>query len=168
MTVAQAFEPPLLRRVFGNFPSGVAALAALVDSQPTGIAASSFTSVSLDPALVLVCVAHSSNTWPLLSRSERLGISVLSADQQEACRRLSSRDRDRFFGLSWWATDRGAVLLHGASAWFECSIAQQSEAGDHDIVLLNVHDLDGDHSVAPLVFHASQFKRLEPAPRTVT
>jgi flavin reductase (DIM6/NTAB) family NADH-FMN oxidoreductase RutF len=168
MTVAPTLEPVLLRRAFGNFPTGVAALAALVDGRPTGIAVSSFTSVSLEPALVLVCVAHSSTTWPLLSSAERLGISVLSADQQEACRRLSGRDRDRFVGLSWWATESGAVVLHGASAWFECSVGLQCEAGDHDIVLLNVHDLDGDHSVTPLVFHASQFKRLDPVTSTGT
>ena len=63
------FDPRWLRHVFGAFPSGVAVVAAVVDSTPVGIAASSFTSVSLDPALVSLCIAHTSTTWPLTARS---------------------------------------------------------------------------------------------------
>ena len=54
------------------------------------------------------------------------------------------------------------MLLEGASGWLDCSIEQQVRAGDHDIVVLRVHDLDADHDVGPLVFHASQFHRLDP------
>jgi flavin reductase (DIM6/NTAB) family NADH-FMN oxidoreductase RutF len=149
-----------LRRVFSAFPSGVTAVSALIDGRPVGIAASSFTSVSLDPPLVSVCIAHSSTTWPLLRRAPRFGVSVLSADQEQACAQLSARDSDRFAGLAWRATPGGAVLLDGAGAWLECSIEQQVRAGDHDIVVLRVHDLDADHEVHPLVFHSSQFRRL--------
>ena len=63
-------------------------------------------------------------------------------------------------GADWRTTEAGAVLLEGATAWFECSVAQQSRAGDHDVVVLRVHDLEGDHSVSPLVFHASRFREL--------
>jgi flavin reductase (DIM6/NTAB) family NADH-FMN oxidoreductase RutF len=108
------FDPTWLRHVFGAFPSGVAVVAAVVDTAPVGIAASSFTSVSLDPALVSLCIAHTSTTWPVLREVPRLGVSILSA------------------------------------------------AGDHDIVVLRVHDLDADHGISPLVFHAGQFRRLEP------
>jgi flavin reductase (DIM6/NTAB) family NADH-FMN oxidoreductase RutF len=161
MSVANVLEPLRLRRVFGAFPSGVIAIAALVDGKPLGIAASSFTSVSLDPALVSVCVAHSSTTWPVLVRAERFGLSVLAAEQEQACRQLSSRDGDRFAELPWRATHAGAVLLDGASAWLECSIETLVHAGDHDIVVLRVHDLDADERVTPLVFHASRFRRLQ-------
>jgi flavin reductase (DIM6/NTAB) family NADH-FMN oxidoreductase RutF len=166
MTLTESFEPRLLRRVYGTFPTGVAALAALVGGQPQGIAVSSFTSVSLEPPMVLVCVAHTSTTWPSLSQAPRVGISVLAVGQEQACRQLSARDGDRFAGLGWHATDNGAVLIEGASAWFECSIDQQTRAGDHDIVVLRVHDFDGDHAVAPLVFHASRLRQLHPEPDT--
>jgi flavin reductase (DIM6/NTAB) family NADH-FMN oxidoreductase RutF len=156
------FEPLSLRRVFSAFPTGVTALAALVDGKPLGLAVSSFTSVSLEPALVLVCVARSSTTWPRLVGAPRLGISVLAADQERACQQLSARTDDRFAGLAWRATERGAVLLDGASAWFDCSVAQLTAAGDHDIVLLRIHDLDADHAVAPLVVHASRARHLGP------
>jgi flavin reductase (DIM6/NTAB) family NADH-FMN oxidoreductase RutF len=161
MTSARILDPAELRRVYGAFPTGVTAIAALIDGQPVGIAASSFTSVSLDPPLVSVCVAHSSTTWPVLRDASRFGVSVLGADQERAGRQLSSRGGDRFADLQWRATTDGAVLLEGASAWLECSTEAQHRAGDHDIVVLRVHDVDADHAIKPLVFHASQFRRLE-------
>jgi flavin reductase (DIM6/NTAB) family NADH-FMN oxidoreductase RutF len=154
-------DPALLRRVFGAFPSGVAAVAAIVDGAPVGLAASSFTSVSLEPALVSVCVAHTSTTWPLLRTAPRLGVSILSAEQELAGRQLAARNVDRFAGLSWRSTTDGAVLLDGASAWLDVNVDQRVSAGDHDIVVLAVRDLDVDHDVLPLVFHASRFRRLE-------
>jgi flavin reductase (DIM6/NTAB) family NADH-FMN oxidoreductase RutF len=156
-------HPTHLRRVLGAFPTGVTAIAALVDGVPVGLAASSFTSVSLDPPMVSLCLAHSSSTWPVLRRATRLGVSVLGAHQERLCRQLSSRDGDRFAGASWRALDDGGILLDGASAWLDCTIEQEIPAGDHDIVLLRVHDLDADTQVTPLVFHASGFRRLAPA-----
>jgi flavin reductase (DIM6/NTAB) family NADH-FMN oxidoreductase RutF len=159
--MAQTVAPSMLRRAFGTFPTGVTALAAVVAGKPVGIAVSSFTSVSLEPAMVLVCVAHASTTWPALSRVPRLGISVLAADQEKACLQLSARTGDRFAGLDWHATDQGAVILDGASAWFDCSVDQKWRAGDHDVVVLAVHDIDVD-AKAPLVFHASRVRALRP------
>lgn len=149
-----------LRRVFSTFPTGVVAMAGLVDDRPVGLAASSFVSVSLDPPLVSVCVAHTSRTWPVLRPTRRLGISVLGAHQEQAGRQLSGRSQDRFAGLSWTATGAGAVLLGGASAWLECDVEREMPAGDHDIVLLRVRELSADPRVPPLVFHASTYRRL--------
>ena len=152
--------PDVLRRVFGAFPTGVTALAALVDGEPVGIAANSFTSVSLDPPLASVCVAASSQTWPRLRRAARIGVSILSHRQEEASRRLASRGIDRFAGLSWIATQDGAVLLEHATAWLDCSVEREIRAGDHDIVLLAVHALGTDPHLPPLIFHGSRYRRL--------
>jgi len=152
-------SPSQLRRVFAAFPTGVAAVAAIIDGEPAGLAASSFVSVSLDPPLVSVCVAHTSTTWPALRNAGRLGISVLGDHQEHASRQLSSRTAGRFAGLDWRATSGGAVLLSEASAWFDCSLEQEIPAGDHDIVLLRVHDL-GASEVMPLVFHGSSYRQL--------
>jgi flavin reductase (DIM6/NTAB) family NADH-FMN oxidoreductase RutF len=156
-----------LRRVFGAFPTGVTAVAGLADGSPLGIAASSFTSVSLDPPVVSVCTARSSTTWPRLRHIPRVGISVLGVHQEDACRRLGGRGddlrgADKFATLRWRATEGGAVFVEGASAWLECSVYREVTVGDHDIVLLLVHELDSDPAVAPLVFHGSRFRRLEP------
>jgi flavin reductase (DIM6/NTAB) family NADH-FMN oxidoreductase RutF len=154
-------DPQRLRQVFGVHPTGVAAVAALVGGAPIGIAASSFTSVSLSPPLVSICIAHTSTTWPALRTAPRLGVSILSAGQERAGRQLAGEQSERFTDLSWRVADDGAVLLSGAAAWFETSVFDEIRAGDHDIVLLRVHDLDADHDITPLVFHASQFRRLE-------
>ena len=160
ITVDIDLDPATLRRVLGAFPTGVTALAALVDGEPVGMAANSFTSVSLDPPLVSVCVATSSSTWPKLRRATRLGVSVLSHEQEAASRSLASRGVDRFAGLSWHATADGAILLDGASAWFDCAVEREIRAGDHEIVLLNVHGLGTDPLTPPLVFHGSRYRRL--------
>jgi flavin reductase (DIM6/NTAB) family NADH-FMN oxidoreductase RutF len=149
-----------LRRVFGAFPTGVTAVAALLDGVPAGITANSFTSVSLQPPIVSVCVAHSSTTWPSLRTAARLGISVLGAHQEPHGRALSERRGDRFASLHWRATPGGAVLLDGASAWLDCSIEREIEVGDHDLILLRVHAVDADPAVPPLIFHASRYRRL--------
>ncbi|HEY2505817.1 MAG TPA: flavin reductase family protein [Streptosporangiaceae bacterium] len=159
--MTEALGPAQLREVFGAYPTGVAAVAAMVGEGPAGIAASSFVSVSLEPPLVSVCVAHTSTTWPMLRTVRRLGISVLGAGQEAACRQLSSRGGARFAALNWRATWAGAVLIGGSSAWLECSLEQEIPAGDHDIALLRVHDL-GSTDVLPLVFHGSTFRQLQP------
>jgi flavin reductase (DIM6/NTAB) family NADH-FMN oxidoreductase RutF len=153
-------DPTALRRVMAAFPTGVTALAALVDGVPVGMAANSFTSVSLDPPLVSVCVAVTSTTWPVLRRASRIGVSVLSHEQEAASRSLASRGIDRFAGLSWRTTDDGAILLNDASAWFDCSLDREIRAGDHEIVLLGVHGLGTDPQTPPLVFHGSRYRRL--------
>lgn len=168
MSMRPVLQSAELRRVFGTFPTGVTAVAAFVGSTPVGLAANSFTSVSLDPPLVSICIAHTSTTWPLLRPAPRIGISVLGAHQEQAGRQLSAAGRDRFAALSWRANDIGAIVLDGASAWLDCSIEREIPAGDHDIILLRVHDLKADHTVPPLVFHGSQFHQLhmtDPAPR---
>lgn len=161
MTAVAQIDTAQLRRVFGAFPSGVTALAVELDGQPVGIAASSFTSVSLHPPLVSVCVSTSSKTWPVLARSARLGLSVLSEDQEAACRQLAGPAAERFAGLTWRASDDGALWLDGASAWFACSIDQVVPAGDHLILVLEVHEFAVDPTLSPLVFHASQYRRLQ-------
>jgi flavin reductase (DIM6/NTAB) family NADH-FMN oxidoreductase RutF len=154
-----ALEPDALRRVFGAFPTGVTVVAALVDDVPVGLAASSFTSVSLDPPMVSVCIAQTSTTWPVLRRARRLGVSVLGARQELAGRQLGARGGDRFAGMPWRASGNGDILLEGSSAWLDCSIEREISAGDHDIILLRVHDLDADPEVPPLVFYGSQFRQ---------
>ncbi|GAA4535067.1 flavin reductase family protein [Pseudonocardia xishanensis] len=156
-----AGDPLQLRRAYGCFPSGVTAVCALdAAGVPVGIAASSFTSVSVDPALVSVCVQQSSTTWPRLRELPRLGVSVLGEEQNAAAQRLASKQGDRFAELDWDATDDGGVLVGGAVAWLDCSIHAEVPAGDHMIVLLAIHALRAEPDRAPLVFHGSRFRQL--------
>lgn len=152
--------PAQLRRAYGCFPSGVTAICALEGADPVGIAASSFTSVSMDPGLVSVCVQNSSATWPRLRAMRRLGVSVLAEDQNEACRTLSLKSGDRFAQVEWSVSGDGAVFVHGAVAWLDCSIHAEVPAGDHMIVVLVLHALRAEPERPPLVFHGSRFRQL--------
>lgn len=149
-----------LRATFACFPTGVVAVCAQTGAHPVGMSAASFTSVSLTPPLVSVCIAESSSTWPLLRGAPSLGLSVLAADQDAACRRLAGPSADRFTGLRFQRRDNGAVVLDGAAAWLECVLEEQVEAGDHWLVLLRVVAHGAAAGVPPLVFHASRFQRL--------
>jgi flavin reductase (DIM6/NTAB) family NADH-FMN oxidoreductase RutF len=161
--VDDQFDQALLRQAFGCFPSGVTAFCGLLDGVAEGMAASSFTSVSLDPPLVSVCVANTSSTWPKLAALNRLGLSVLADGHGAIARALASKTGDRFSGVDWTATDSGAVFVHGATLWLECAPYKRVEAGDHEIVVLQVVSLAMYPDVAPMVFHRSSFRGLAAA-----
>ena len=150
-----------LRDAYGTFPSGVVAVGAQVHGQLVGIAASSFTSVSIEPPLVSFAIARSSSTWPRLREAGHLGISVLADHHDAVCRQLAGPAEQRFDGLPFEVTREGAVLLREAVASFDCTVHDEVEAGDHVIVLLQLHGVasgDGEH---PLVFHRSGFATLD-------
>ena len=164
MTTNQDLDPAALRQAFGVFPTGVVALAAEVDGVPVGLAASSFTSVSLDPPLVSVSVARTSKTWPDLRRAGRYGVTVLADHHGTVCRQLSGPVDERFAGVEVTVTEDGAVTLDEGLVRFDCSLYREVEAGDHVIVLLRVHAVEHgaeDDAGHPLVFHRSGFGRLE-------
>jgi flavin reductase (DIM6/NTAB) family NADH-FMN oxidoreductase RutF len=154
------FDQSALRQAFACFPSGVTAFCGMVSGMPVGIAASSFTSVSLDPALVLVCVQKNSTTWPKLAGLDRFGLSVLASQHGTVARALASKNGDRFAQVKWMASGTGAVFVHGAILWLECSPYDVVEAGDHEIILLRVESLAMNPDIAPMVFHLSNFHRL--------
>lgn len=156
----QDLDPARLRTAFGIFPTGVVAVAAEVDGEVTGLAASSFTSVSLDPPLVSVSIASTSKTWPDLRRASHLGVTVLAEHQASICRQLAGPVNHRFDGVPLAASDAGAVTLDDGLAHFDCSVYREVEAGDHIIVLLELHDVRHPESGSPLIFHRSGFGRL--------
>jgi flavin reductase (DIM6/NTAB) family NADH-FMN oxidoreductase RutF len=153
-------DPRVLRDVYGQFPSGVAAVCASVDGSLVGMAVSSFTSVSVEPPLVSVCIANTSTTWPVLRAGRRLGVSVLGQAHEEACRRLAARTDDRFRELDLHVSDHGAVLIDGAPAWLDCRVEAEYPAGDHTLVLLRIAGFRIDLGTRPLIFHRSVFRQL--------
>lgn len=163
----QDLDPARLRKAFGIFPTGVVAVAARVGGQLVGLAASSFTSVSLDPPLVSVSIANGSKTWPHLRRAAQLGITILADHHRVVARQLAGPVDRRFEGLKVAFNDDGAVTLADGLARFDTTIYREIEAGDHTIVLLRLHALEHATEYAadplPLVFHRSGFGRLERA-----
>lgn len=153
-------DPKLLKHAFGCFPSGVVVIAALGGGGPVGMAMSSFTSVSLSPPLVSVCVQETSQTWPRLRSCQRLGVSVLAEGHDEACMRLSSKAGDRFAGVPWESSEEGAVFINEAAAWMDCRLYDELPAGDHKIALLQIMGVMTEIERPPLVFHGSRFRSL--------
>jgi len=153
-------DPLALRASFSQFPSGVAALCAVVDDEPVGLVASTLTTVSLEPALVSVCIQRTSRTWVRLREAPRLGISVLAAEQEAVTRQLAARDGDRFAGIAWAGRFRGAVLIDGAAMHLESHLLREIPAGDHVIALLAIDTVTSFLDVEPAVFHRSGFRRL--------
>lgn len=162
--MSEELEPPgsleQMRQAFGCFPSGVLAVCARVDEVPVGMAMSSFTSVSLVPPLVTMCVQHTSATWPLLRACPRLGLNVLAEHQDQQCRSFASKQGDRFSGSTLTTTPEGAIFVEDATLWLDCSIQQEIPVGDHMIIVLLVHLLRASVDRSPLVFHGSRFRRL--------
>lgn len=150
-----------LRRVFGCFPCGVIAVCAMVDDQPVGMAASSFTSVSVDPPLVSICVQNCSTTWPKLRDRLIQAASCPSASTLTPSRGRSRKEGNRFAGVFWSELSSGGVVIAGAGAWLDCRPYAEIPAGDHLIALLEICAVRADPETPPLVFHGSRFRRLE-------
>ena len=142
LTTNQDLDAKRLREAFGVFPSGVVAVAAEVDGELAGLAASSFTSVSLEPPLVSFSIANTSKTWPTLRRAERLGLTILADHHGDVCRRLAGPVDHRFDDVTVTATEDGAVTLDEGLARFDCSVYREVEAGDHTIVILELHAVE--------------------------
>ncbi len=154
-------DPAHFRRTCARFPTGVTILTVL-DRQgvPHGMTASSFTSVSLSPPLVLVCVDHRATVMPHLRRAEHIGINVLSEGQHELSARFSRRGEDRFEGVDWIPGRHGVPLVPGVLASFECAMHQLIDAGDHAILIAEV--LHAEHRDGrPLVYFGSGYHKLD-------
>ncbi|MDN3356510.1 flavin reductase family protein [Actinomadura sp. DC4] len=152
-------EARRFRTILGHFATGVVAVTAIdgETGRPAGLAANSFTSVSLDPALVSFCVAHTSTTWPRIRRAGRFCVNILSAPQLEVCLRLAAKGGDKFAGLDWTESPGGGPVIDGALAWLECTVEAEHVAGDHVIVVARVHHLDRHHDGDPLVFYRGSY-----------
>jgi flavin reductase (DIM6/NTAB) family NADH-FMN oxidoreductase RutF len=157
-------EPTVLRHTFAGFPSGVAAIAAVVQGKKQVLVASSFTvGVSLEPPLVMFAVQNSSRTWKALRATGAFGVSVFGEAHAELCRKLSSGPpEDRFDGVDHHVASNGAIYLYGAPVWLDCEVWKSVPAGDHHVVILEIQGLFFDPGIEPLVWHRSRFRKLDP------
>jgi flavin reductase (DIM6/NTAB) family NADH-FMN oxidoreductase RutF len=164
MTQPLASDERILRTAFAAFATGVTVVT-VGGAQPHGMTANSFTSVSLDPPLILVCVAHGAVMHELLSRTGAFAISVLAAHQVRIARHFADRARQRglaqFDGVPWSAGPHtSAPLINGAIAWIECGLWRADDAGDHSIFLGQVLSVRRQDRAAALLFFDGRFDRL--------
>ena len=153
------------RRVLSHFASGVTIISACApDGRPTGLTASAFTSVSLEPPLILVCVAHSAQSYPVLMESERFAVSFLTAEQQEASRRFSTSKIDRFAkfdGVPYRISELKLPILTEALAHVECVTVNRHVEGDHTVFIGRV-EACGTTDGEPLLYFRGKYASLAP------
>lgn len=142
-----------LRRAFGAFTTGVTIVTALAaDGRPIGLTVNSFASVSLEPPLLMWCLAGRSANAEVFRAASSYAVNILGADQEALCRRFCSRDvADRFAGVDWVAGETGVPLLQGCVARFECVADQALQVGDHHVFIGRVTAF-ASSSGEPLVF----------------
>ncbi len=154
-----------LRDVMGRFATGVTVVAAGAET-PQGMTANSFTSVSLEPPLILVCVNRRAAIHQTVLDRESFAVSVLSARQEHIARYFANHSRPRgeseFDFIGWSpAPNTGAPVLHGALAWVECALAGAYYGGDHSIFLGSVLASGQDSDRDALLCFRGDFHNLE-------
>jgi 3-hydroxy-9,10-secoandrosta-1,3,5(10)-triene-9,17-dione monooxygenase reductase component len=149
------------RTVLGHFATGVSIVTATDDEGPVGMACNSFTSVSLDPPLVLFCAAKSSTTWPRIHNAGHFAVNVLTEDDEQVCRTFAAKDVDRFVGVNHHRGATGAPILSDALAYIDCSTEAEHDAGDHVIVVGRVVELGYATEGKPLLFYRGGYGRYE-------
>lgn len=146
--------PEGMRHALGHFATGVTIVTGLADDgAPVGFACQSFASVSLHPPLVLFCADHRGRSWPRMRAQGRFTVNVLGHDQRDLIARFGSADGARFDGLDWTPSDRGGPSLPGVLMRVHCSVEQVHVAGDHDVVVGRVLDLEDGESGRPMLFY---------------
>ncbi|WP_256104185.1 flavin reductase family protein [Streptomyces sp. ODS05-4] len=161
-------DPARLRRALGAFATGVTVVT-VGGAAPRGMTANSFTSVSLDPALILFCVGNDAVMNGVLAEAETFAVSVLGAGQEDVARHFASRSRPpgaaQFDAVDWLPGPvAGAPLIAGAAAHFECARWRAYDGGDHTVHLGRVLALEELPGREPLVFHGGAFQGLSPLP----
>ena len=151
------------RDVLGRFASGVTVVTAVSNGEPVGMTCQSFSSVSLDPPLVLFVPARTSRAWPVMQRVGKFCVNFLAADQADLSNTMASRGTDKFAGVPWTPTAKtGSPLLDGALGFVDCAIHAVHEAGDHYVVIGRVLELGEGHDHDPLLFFQGQYRSTDP------
>jgi flavin reductase (DIM6/NTAB) family NADH-FMN oxidoreductase RutF len=148
------------RHACGRFPTGVT-IASVMDSEgaPHGLTVSSFTSVSLDPPLILICLGHAVSAIHHFRAVRHFGINILAEDQRALSDRFARKGHDRFEGVAWHPGVTGVPLLAGVLAEIECSVHRIVPMGDHDILvgeMLHARVHEGQ----PLLHWAGGYRKL--------
>lgn len=136
-----------LRRALGAFVTGVTVVTTVdAEGKPRGLTANSFSSVSLDPPLVLVCVAKTAASCPVFAAAKSYAVNILAEGQREVSGTFASRSADKFGAVSWRKERTGSPILDGVAAWLDCELHDTVDAGDHVILIGRV--LAFDHAPA--------------------
>lgn len=149
-----------LREALGNFVTGVTVITTRRGGELHGLTANSFSSVSLDPPLVLFSLARAADCFDAFECTEAFAVNVLRSDQEELSSRFATKDVDKWTGVGWRPGTGGCPLLDGAVATFECRVAARHEGGDHVIYVGEVVGFDHLPDARPLAFFRGRYARV--------
>jgi 3-hydroxy-9,10-secoandrosta-1,3,5(10)-triene-9,17-dione monooxygenase reductase component len=161
-------ESEIFRKVMGHFVTGVTVVTALDGARPFGITVNALSSVSLDPALVMVALDRRRFLTPIVRVAGRYAVNILSEEQQALSDCFAGAPvepgREAFCGASWHRGPSGLPLIDGAIATLECTVVETFSAGDHDLFIGRVDTLASDplHQM-PLLYYRRQYLRIENA-----
>ena len=149
-----------LRQALGSFPTGVTVVSCLdKNKNPLGFTANSFTSVSLDPKLISICIDKESFNINSFSITKHFAVSVLSENQQSISTIFATPHEDRFKNIDWSTEETGSPIISGAVAWFDCNTQQVVDAGDHLILIGNIIAFDSTPKT-PLMYLRGNYVNL--------
>lgn len=160
----EAFTTRELRDALSAFATGVTVITTQGTDHLYGMTANAFSSVSLDPPLVLVCVKGATEGSHMIERNGVFAVNVLGSEQESISRYFASRDRprgqDAFKEISHRRGLTGSPILDGAAAFLDCRLAAAHVAGDHVIFIGEVNALGVDPGMRPLLFHHGRYRHL--------
>ncbi|WPB88058.1 flavin reductase family protein [Streptomyces malaysiensis] len=156
--VGRTIDEREFRTAMSRFASGLTIVAGLDKrGEPAGLTCQSFSSLSIEPPLILVCIGLGSGSWAQIEPTGRFGVSILAEEQKDICAALGRRAEDKFSSIPWRASPTGAVHIDGALATIDCRISAIHEAGDHIVVIGEVTDLSMREGGTPLLFFGGSF-----------
>ena len=154
-------DPRTLRDALGCFATGVTVVTCLDEEEiPAGLTVNSFTSVSLEPPLLLVCLHKQAASAPALVAASHFAINVLQTGQRPASITFSTRGEDRFGCTPWSQGEAGAPILEESLCVFECERYAVYDGGDHHILVGQVVKASFDAGLDPLLFFRGSYRRL--------
>jgi 3-hydroxy-9,10-secoandrosta-1,3,5(10)-triene-9,17-dione monooxygenase reductase component len=153
------------RLVMGHFATGISVVTTLDDDRPAGITVNALSSVSLDPALVMVALDRRRFITPMVRAAGRYAVNILGEAQQALSDCFAhapvSPGRDEFCGASWAPGPTGLPLIDGSIASLECTVVETFSAGDHDLFIGRVDSLQGGDGAPPLLYFRRRYLRIQ-------
>lgn len=159
----QELDQKVFRQALGKYASGITIVGGMVEDKLAGFTCQSFYSVSVNPPLVSFSVMRTSKSWPAIRPSGHFTINVLSWDQMHLSDTFARSSEDRWAGVKWKPSPNGAPVIDDALLWLDCSVHAEHEAGDHWVVICNVHHIsDTAHppECSPLIYYQGRYRQL--------
>lgn len=149
-----------IRDVMGHFATGVTVITTKnSDGLPNGITANAFSSLSLNPPLVLVCIDKKANCYDCFEDSGVFAVNLLGEEQEELSNRFATKGIEKFQDIAWHMSSNAIPLLDGTIGYIECTVSQAYDGGDHTIYLGEVIYAHAD-GIRPLLFFKGKYQRL--------